>query len=85
MWAKFACFAGATAISVLTRVHAGEIAAAPAFVAAALDQSARVAPAEGYPPPARMINDYRSFFAQKGSAGATSMLYDIEAGRPTEG
>jgi hypothetical protein len=32
-----------------------------------------------------MINNYRSFFAQKGSAGAPSTLYDIEAGRPTEG
>ncbi len=88
MWAKFGCFAGVAAISVLTRARAGEIAAAPAgaaFVAAALDESARVATAEGYPPPAAMINDYRSSFAQKGSAGAPSMLYDIEAGRPTEG
>jgi 2-dehydropantoate 2-reductase len=27
---------------------------------------------------------YRGFFAGRGSAAAPSMLYDIEAGRPTE-
>jgi 2-dehydropantoate 2-reductase len=87
MWAKFSCFAGATAVSVLTRARAGEVAAAPAgaaFVAAALDESARIASAEGYPPPATLIDLYRGFFAQKGSAAAPSMLYDIEGGRPTE-
>ena len=87
MWAKFSCFAGATAVSVVTRARAGEVAAAPAgagFVEAALDESARVATAEGYPPPAALIDLYRGFFAQKGSAAAPSMLYDIEAGRPTE-
>ena len=87
MWAKFSCFAGATAVSVLTRARAGEVAAAPAgaaFVATALDESARIATAEGYPPPAALIDLYRGFFAQKGSAGAPSMLYDIEAGCPTE-
>jgi 2-dehydropantoate 2-reductase len=40
--------------------------------------------AEGYPPPAALIDLYRGFFAQKGSVAAPSMLYDIEAGRPTE-
>jgi 2-dehydropantoate 2-reductase len=47
MWTKFSCFAAATAISALTRARAGEIAAAPtgaAFVAAALDESARLWP-----------------------------------------
>ena len=33
MWAKFSCFAGATAVSVLTRARAGEVAAAPAGAA----------------------------------------------------
>jgi len=87
MWAKFSCFAGATAVSVLTRARAGEVAAAPAgaaFVAAALEESARIATAEGSPPPAALMGLYRGFFAQKGSTGAPSTLYDIEAGRPTE-
>jgi 2-dehydropantoate 2-reductase len=87
MWAKFSCFAGATAVSVLTRARAGEVAAAPAgaaFVVAALDEGARVAAAEGYPTPTALIDLYRGFFRDLGSAAAPSMLYDIEAGRPTE-
>jgi hypothetical protein len=33
MWAKFSCFAGATAVSVVTRARAGEVAAVPAGAA----------------------------------------------------
>jgi 2-dehydropantoate 2-reductase len=87
MWAKFCAFAGAAAISTLTRAHAGEIAAAPAgaaFVAAALGEAARVAAAEGYPPPPAIIELYRGFYAQVGSEAAPSMLFDVENGRPTE-
>ena len=88
MWAKFAPFCGCDSNLRADSHPRLEIAATPtggAFVAAALEESARVEPVEGDPPPARMIDDYSSFFAQKGSAGAPSMLYDIEAGRPTEG
>jgi len=49
MWAKFTGIAAAAAISTLTRARAGEIAVAPAgaaFVAAALDETARVTTAE---------------------------------------
>jgi 2-dehydropantoate 2-reductase len=87
MWAKFCGFAGGTAVAVLTRARAGEVAASPAgegFVAAALAETARVTTAEGYPPPAEIIDLYRGFFRQIGSAGAPSMLFDIENGRPTE-
>jgi len=87
MWAKFSAFAGAAAISTLTRARAGEIAAAPAgaaFVAAVLGETARVATAEGYPPPAAIIELYRGFYAQIGSDGAPSMLFDVENGSPTE-
>jgi 2-dehydropantoate 2-reductase len=88
MWGKFSGFAAAAAIAVLTRARAGEIAAAPAgpgFVAAALDECARVAAAEGYPPPAAVIDRYRRIYSQIGSGAAPSMLHDIENGRPTEG
>jgi 2-dehydropantoate 2-reductase len=87
MWSKFCAFAGAAAISTLTRARAGEIAAAPAgaaFVAAALDETTRVTTAEGYPPPAAIIELYRGFYAQIGSDGAPSMLFDVENGRTTE-
>jgi 2-dehydropantoate 2-reductase len=88
LWAKFSGFAAAAAIAVLTRARAGEVAAAPAgsgFVAAALDECARVATAEGYPPPPAITDLYRGVFSQIGSDGAPSMLFDIENGRPTEG
>jgi 2-dehydropantoate 2-reductase len=87
MWAKFCAFAGAAAISTLTRARAGEIAAAPAggaFVAAALGEAARVAAVEGYPPPPAIIELYRGFYAKIGSEAAPSMLFDVENGRPTE-
>jgi 2-dehydropantoate 2-reductase len=88
MWAKFSGFAAAAAIAVLTRARAGEVAAAPAgrdFVAAALDECARIATGEGYPPPVTAIDRYRRIYSQIGSRAAPSMLYDIENGRPTEG
>jgi 2-dehydropantoate 2-reductase len=87
MWAKFSGFAAAAAISTLTRARAGEIAAAPAgatFVATALGETARVATAQGYPPPAAIIELYRGVYAQIGSDAAPSMLFDVENGRPTE-
>lgn len=87
MWAKFTGIAAAAAISTLTRARAGEIAVAPAgaaFVAAALDETARVTTAEGYPPPAAIIELYRGHYAQIGSNAAPSMLYDVENRRPTE-
>ena len=87
MWAKFSGFAGATAVSVLTRARAGEVAAAPAgaaFVLAALDETARITAAEGFSQPAAIRELYIRVFSQIGSDGAPSMLFDIEAGRPTE-
>lgn len=87
MWAKFTGIAAAAAISTLTRARAGEIAVAPAgaaFVAAALDETARVTTAEGYPPPAAIIELYRGAYARIGSETAPSMLYDVENGRRTE-
>jgi 2-dehydropantoate 2-reductase len=87
MWAKFSGFAGATAVSVLTRARAGEIAAAPAgaaFVTAALDETARITVAEGFSQPAGIRELYIRVFSQIGSDAAPSMLFDIEAGRQTE-
>jgi 2-dehydropantoate 2-reductase len=88
MWAKFSGFAGASAISVLARARAGEVAAAPAgaaFVAAALDECARITAAEGYPQPAAIREMYLRVYSQIGSDAAPSILYDVENGRPTEG
>jgi 2-dehydropantoate 2-reductase len=88
MWAKFSGFAGATAIAVLTRARAGEIArtaAGDGLVAAALAETDRIATAEGYPMSSAIRDMYVGLFRQRDSDAAPSMLYDIENGRQTEG
>lgn len=88
MWAKFSGFAAASAIAVLTRARAGEIAATPAgagFVGAVLDETARITAAEGYPQPTAIRDMYVRAFSQIGSDAAPSILFDIENGRATEG
>jgi len=88
MWAKFCGLASAAAISTLTRGKTGEVAAAPAgagFVDATLDECARVTTAEGYPPPAAVLDMYRRAYSRIGTAIAPSILLDVENGRPTEG
>ena len=88
MWLKLFGFASIAAIATLTRARAGEIAAAPesaGFVAAVTDECARVATAEGYPPPEEMKYAIGELFAQPGSIYSPSILRDVEQGRPTEG
>lgn len=87
MWGKFSGFAGATAVAVLTRGRAGDIARAPAgakFLVAALDETARLANAAGFEQLAALRNIYIQVCAQPDSPAAPSMLYDIENGRQTE-
>jgi 2-dehydropantoate 2-reductase len=87
MWVKLFTFAAVAVIAVLTRAKAGEIAAAaaaPAFVAAAIEECARVTAAEGYPPPAALKETIRDVYARPGSPYAPSILRDVEQGRPTE-
>lgn len=88
MWAKFCGFAAVAAIVVLTRARAGEIAAAPTgagFVAAVLEECARVTAAEGYPAPAAILEPVRSVYATLGSTYAPSILADLENGARNEG
>jgi 2-dehydropantoate 2-reductase len=88
MWAKFSGFAAIAAVCTLTRGHAGDIAKAPAgagLVVAALDETARIAAAEGFQESATIRNMYIRGVARRDSDAAPSMLYDMENGRPTEG
>ncbi len=88
MWLKLFGFASIAVIATLTRARAGEIAAAPesaGFVAAVTEECARVATAEGYPPPEEMKSAIGELFAQPGSIYSPSILRDVEQGRPTEG
>jgi ketopantoate reductase len=71
MWAEFCRLASAAAISTLTRGKTGDIAAAPAgagFVDATLNECARVTTAEGYPPPAAVLDMYRRAYSRIGTA-----------------
>ena len=88
MWAKFCAFAANGSISTLTRARAGEIAAVPAgpaFVESVFSECARIAAAEGYPPPREMGELVRAMYARAGSPYAPSILSDMERGRVTEG
>ena len=87
MWLKLFGFAAIATTATLTRARAGEIAAAPAspgFVTSVGEECARVTAAEGYPPPAAMMEAIRQLFAQPGSIYSPSILRDLEQGRPTE-
>jgi 2-dehydropantoate 2-reductase len=88
MWTKFCGAAASFAIAAVIRARADEVVGAPAgagFVAAAFDECARVAAAEGYPPPAWLRDLLLQIWGQPGSNYGPSLLADIENGRPTEG
>jgi 2-dehydropantoate 2-reductase len=88
MWTKFCGAAASFAIAAVIRARADEVVGAPAgagFVAAAFDECARVAAAEGYPPPAWLRDLLLQIWSQPGSNYGPSLLADIENGRPTEG
>ena len=88
MWAKFVGFGCIASVATLCRSAAGAIAAAPAaaaFVTAIIDECTRIATAEGYPPPASMIEVIRGLFSQPDSMYRPSILVDMVEGRKTEG
>ena len=59
--------------------------AGPAFVESVFSECARIAAAEGYPPPREMGELVRAMYARAGSPYAPSILSDMERGRVTEG
>src|SRR5262245_31355706 len=88
MWAKFFLFAAIATLATLTRARAGAIArsaAGSSLVSAVIEECARVATAEGYPPPNDVVEIVRGLYAQRDSRYGPSILVDVEAGRPTEG
>jgi 2-dehydropantoate 2-reductase len=88
LWAKFFAFTTIAAIASLTRSRAGAIARSAdgvAFVSAVLDECARIASAEGFPPPPGTPDVVRGMFSQPDSTYGPSILIDMEDGRPTEG
>jgi 2-dehydropantoate 2-reductase len=88
MWQKFAAFAAIATVATITRASAGEVAATAEgarFVAAVFEECARVAGAEGYPPPPETGALVRGLYARAGSPYRPSILVDLEHGRPSEG
>ena len=88
MWEKFVHLATAAAMTCLMRANTGQIVSTDegaALFQQMLETSAEVARASGYPPSAEFMASYRTLFADRQGAYATSMLRDIEAGNRTEG
>ena len=88
MWAKFFGYACNATIASVTRSRAGAIARSAqgeTFVADVIDECTRVMTAEGFPPPFQTPGFIRDLFSQPGSTYGPSLLFDLEAGRATEG
>ena len=88
LWTKFFAFTSIAAIASLTRSRAAAIARSAdgaVFVSAVLDECARIASAEGFPPPSGSLDIVRGMFSQPDSTYGPSILIDMEDGRPTEG
>lgn len=88
MWAKFFGFGCIASVATLCRSPAGAVAAAPAspsFLAAVIDECGRIATAEGYPPPAGILDVVRDLYGQADSTYRPSILVDMQEGRRTEG
>jgi len=75
-------------LATICRSRAGGIATAPAatlFISSVIDECARIAAAEGYPPPADDAALIHGMFSQPDSKYGPSILVDMEEGRKTEG
>lgn len=88
MWDKCAGQGSLSSANVLTRSVVGDITAAAsgrAFLDAALAEGGSICDAYGYPMTRQTIGFYEKLFDTPASPFATSMLRDVEDGRPTEG
>lgn len=88
MWDKCAGQGSLSSANVLTRAVVGDITAVPsgrAFLDAVLAEGRAVCEAYGYPMTETTAGFYIKLFETPGSPFATSMLRDVEDGKPTEG
>jgi len=88
MWEKMVHLGTSAVCTVLMRAAVGEIARAEggvAFMQGALEANAAIAAGHGHPMPEAFMAQYRALFSDPGSLYATSMLRDLEGGRPAEG
>lgn len=87
LWDKFVFLTTFAGITCLMRASIGAImatAAGPDHVLQLLDECRTVARHEGQEPGAAAMQGYRDLLTRGGSSFTSSMLRDVEAGRPTE-
>ena len=88
MWDKFAMLCAMSSVNTLSRATVGEILDTPSgheFLTAALAECRDTADALGHTVSQKTIETYERMFSTQGSKFASSMLRDVQAGRPTEG
>jgi 2-dehydropantoate 2-reductase len=87
MWHKWYILASLNIICVLPQGNVGEVVAVPhglAFANAAIDECIAIATANGYPPPATLIESDRKRATVPGSNLTSSMYRDLTKGAPVE-
>jgi 2-dehydropantoate 2-reductase len=87
MWEKLVHLGTSAIGTVLMRANVGEIVrgGGSAWLQEILARNAAIAAHHGHPMPESFMAEYRALFSEPGSAYATSMLRDIEAGNRIEG
>jgi 2-dehydropantoate 2-reductase len=87
MWEKLVHLGTSAIGTVLMRANVGEIVrgGGAAWLQEILTRNAAIAAHHGHPMPDAFMAEYRALFSEPGSAYATSMLRDIEAGNRIEG
>jgi 2-dehydropantoate 2-reductase len=87
MWEKLVHLGTSAVGTVLMRANVGEIVrgGGAAWLQEILTRNAAIAAHHGHPMPESFMAEYRALFSEPGSAYATSMLRDIEAGNRIEG
>lgn len=87
MWEKLVHLGTSAIGTVLMRANVGEIVrgGGSAWLQEILTRNAAIAAHHGHPMPGSFMTEYRALFSEPGSAYATSMLRDIEAGNRIEG
>jgi 2-dehydropantoate 2-reductase len=87
MWHKWYILASLNIICVLPQGTVGEVVAVPhglAFANAAIDECIAIATANGYPPPATLIESDRKRVTLPGSDLTSSMYRDMKKNAPVE-
>ncbi len=88
MWEKMVHLGTSAICTVLMRAPVGDIARAAGgvdFMQGVLRANAAIAAAHGHPMPEAFMAQYRAMFSEPQSLYATSMLRDMEGGKPCEG